>query len=84
MDESQHSANTQRTQPLHLLPDPLQGGADAVLRACLLGGFTISLGDRSLTPSAWRLRKAQNLVKLLLLAPGHRLHRERVLDLLWP
>lgn len=28
--------------------------------------------------------KARSLVKLLALAPGHRLARERVLDLLWP
>jgi predicted ATPase/DNA-binding SARP family transcriptional activator len=34
--------------------------------------------------AAWRLRKARSLVKLLVLAPGHRLHREQVLDLLWP
>ena len=34
--------------------------------------------------SAWRLRKAKGLVKLLALAPGHDLHREQVLDLLWP
>ncbi|MBI3974423.1 MAG: hypothetical protein HY332_24345 [Chloroflexi bacterium] len=34
--------------------------------------------------AAWRLRKAGSLVKLLALAPGHRLHREQVLDWLWP
>ena len=56
----------------------------STLRVYLLGGFTITLGERSLDASAWRLRKAQSLVKLLVLAPGHRLHRERVLDLLWP
>jgi DNA-binding SARP family transcriptional activator len=54
------------------------------LRVHLLGGFTITLGDQSLDTTGWRLRKAQHLVKLLLLAPGHRLHRERVFDLLWP
>jgi predicted ATPase/DNA-binding SARP family transcriptional activator/DNA-binding CsgD family transcriptional regulator len=30
------------------------------------------------------LRKAVSLVKLLALAPGHHLHRERAMDLLWP
>jgi DNA-binding SARP family transcriptional activator len=34
--------------------------------------------------AAWRLRKAKGLVKLLALAPGHRLHREQVMDALWP
>ncbi|MDQ4128574.1 MAG: tetratricopeptide repeat protein [Actinomycetota bacterium] len=30
------------------------------------------------------MRKAAGLVKLLALAPGHRLHREQVMDALWP
>jgi DNA-binding SARP family transcriptional activator len=32
----------------------------------------------------WRLRKAAAMVKLLALAPSHRMHREHVMDLLWP
>jgi DNA-binding SARP family transcriptional activator len=32
---------------------------------------------------AWRLRRARTLVKLLTLAPRHRLHREQVVDALW-
>jgi len=36
-----------------------------------------------LDDAEWRLRKAKSLVKLLALAPGHRLHREQVMDLLW-
>ena len=34
--------------------------------------------------SAWTSRKAQQLVRLLALAPGHRLTRDQVLDALWP
>ena len=33
--------------------------------------------------AAWRLRKARELVKLLALARGHRLHREQAMDALW-
>jgi DNA-binding SARP family transcriptional activator len=33
---------------------------------------------------AWHLRKARSLVKLLTLAPGHALHREQLMELLWP
>jgi DNA-binding SARP family transcriptional activator len=33
---------------------------------------------------AWRRSKAKALVKLLALTPGHRLHREQVLEALWP
>ena len=54
------------------------------VRIGLLGGFSVSVGERKVDESAWRLRKAASLVKLLALAPGHRLHRERAMDLLWP
>jgi DNA-binding SARP family transcriptional activator len=54
------------------------------LRIGLLGGFSISVGERKVDESAWRLRKAASLIKLLALAPGHRMHRERAMDLLWP
>jgi two-component SAPR family response regulator len=54
------------------------------VRIGLLGGFRVSVGSRTIEEGAWRLRKAASLVKLLALAPGHRLHRERAMDLLWP
>jgi DNA-binding SARP family transcriptional activator len=44
----------------------------------LFCGFRISVGPRSIGEDAWRLRKAKAMVKLLALAPEHRLHRERV------
>ncbi len=50
----------------------------------LLGGFRVAMGARAIEKEAWRLRKAAALIKLLALAPGHRLHREQVMDLLWP
>ena len=57
--------------------------ADEV-RIRLLGGFAVAVEDRPVATGAWRLRKARTLLKLLSLAPGHRLHRERLYDLLWP
>ncbi|MEU2055919.1 BTAD domain-containing putative transcriptional regulator [Streptomyces bungoensis] len=50
----------------------------------LLGGFAVAVQDRPVPAGAWRLRKARSLLKLLCLAPGHRMHRERLYDLLWP
>src|SRR5262245_37333348 len=32
----------------------------------------------------WARRSASGLVKVLALAPGHRLHREKLMDALWP
>ena len=54
------------------------------LRLRVLGGFHVAVGDRTVPESAWRLRKAKSLIKLLALAPERRLHRERVGELLWP
>src|SRR5215213_7826070 len=60
------------------------GGEAEGVRIRLLGGFEVSVGDRALREDAWRLKKAASLLKLLALAPNHRLHREQVMDLLWP
>lgn len=54
------------------------------VRFSLLGGFRLQCGEHSLTDDHIHLRKARDLLKLLALAPHHRLHREEVLDLLWP
>ena len=50
----------------------------------LLGGFSVRVGSRVIEDDGWPLRKAAGVIKLLALAPGHRLHRERIMDLLWP
>ena len=49
----------------------------------LLGGFAASVDGEPVPEKAWRLKKARELVKLLALAPDHRLHREQVMDVLW-
>lgn len=54
------------------------------VRVWLLGGFKISVESRTIEPHRWRLRKAAALIKLLALAPGHRLHREQIMAALWP
>src|SRR5215204_171560 len=59
-------------------------GAREMIRVRLLGGFSLSVGPRTIEESAWRLRKAAGLVKLLALTPGHRIHRDQMMHLLWP
>ncbi len=54
------------------------------LRIILLGCFRVYVGTREIDQESWRRRKAQSLVKLLALAPGHRLHKEQLIDFLWP
>lgn len=50
----------------------------------LLGGFGVSVGPRDVANEAWRLRKAASVLKLLALSPSHSLHREQVVEALWP
>src|SRR5215204_4326864 len=54
------------------------------VRVRLLGGFGVWVGSRAVSEGAWHLMKARSLVKLLALAPGHRLHHEQLMELLWP
>src|SRR5947207_11042060 len=55
-----------------------------LVRISLLGGFSAGADGQIVSEGAWRRRKAKSLVKLLALAPEHRLHRERASELLWP
>ncbi len=57
---------------------------DAALQVQLLGGFAVRANGVLIPEAQWRSRRARSLVKLLALAPDHRLHRDRVLDALWP
>jgi predicted ATPase/DNA-binding SARP family transcriptional activator len=61
-----------------VVPEPV------TIRARLLGPSEIAIGNRLLTNRDWSGRKARSLLLLLLCTRGHQLHREQVLDLLWP
>src|SRR3712207_5817828 len=63
---------------------PISGGDPEPLRVGLLGGFGVSVGARTVGEDEWPLKKAGDLVKLLALAPDHGMHRERIMDRLWP
>jgi DNA-binding SARP family transcriptional activator len=70
---------------LHISMGSSEGGNNAeAVRVWLLGGFRVSVGSRTIGDDRWQRRKAAALVKLLALAPGHRMHREHLMDLLWP
>jgi DNA-binding SARP family transcriptional activator len=58
-----------------------------MLRTCtvrLLGGFLVEVDGRRVPSEAWRHRRGADLVKRLALAPLHRLHREQLMEGLWP
>ncbi len=50
----------------------------------LLGPFRAAVDERVVEERHWSRRKPALLVKLLALQPHHQLHREQVLELLWP
>jgi DNA-binding SARP family transcriptional activator/tetratricopeptide (TPR) repeat protein len=58
--------------------------AEASIKIRLLGRFEVAVDGNAVADSVWTRRQAATLVKLLALAPGRRLHREEVLDAVWP
>ncbi len=80
-------AGPRRTRSGGELQSTRRGGSEPSpqnVAVILLGGFAVTVDERPLTEVRWRLRKARDLVKMLALAPGHRLHREQLMDELWP
>ncbi len=66
------------------MPSEEPNGRSETLRIYLLGEFRVELGSRTVAESSWRLRKARSLVKILALTSERRLHREQMIELLWP
>jgi predicted ATPase/DNA-binding SARP family transcriptional activator len=50
----------------------------------LLGDFSVWLGTKQITEEAFERRKPRQLLKLLALQNDFRLHRDQVLEILWP
>ncbi|MGZ8750134.1 MAG: AAA family ATPase, partial [Pseudonocardia sp.] len=50
----------------------------------MLGTFSVTVARSPVASDAWSRRGAASLVKLLALAEGRSLHREQVIDALWP
>src|SRR6266850_5757366 len=57
---------------------------DESLEICLLGPFRVVVDSRVVTERQWSRRKPALLIKLLALQPHHQLHREQLIELLWP
>lgn len=55
-----------------------------MVRLELFGGFRVTIGALVVPDAAWHRRKMSALIKLLCLAPKHRLRREQITAALWP
>jgi DNA-binding SARP family transcriptional activator len=58
--------------------------ASPPLHVRLLGGFCVERADAGRVVSEWPRRSAKTLMKLLSTNPGHALHREQIIDVIWP
>ena len=50
----------------------------------LLGGFRVARDDVPVAAEVWGRRQAAQLVQLLALTRDRQMHREQVIDALWP
>jgi DNA-binding SARP family transcriptional activator len=50
----------------------------------LLGRFYVAIDGAPISGDTWRSRRARDAVKLLALAPAHRMHRTELMEALWP
>src|SRR5215510_13450179 len=61
-----------------------QTPSPTTLEIYLLGPFRVAVDGRFVEARSWSRRKPSLLIKLLALQPHHQLHREQVMELLWP
>lgn len=50
----------------------------------LLGTFAVAVDGEPVADARWVRRQAALVVKLLALAPNHRLHQDQIMEVLWP
>ncbi len=50
----------------------------------LLGKFSVTFEGAPIAGDSWRSRRAADVLKLLALSPGRRLHRSQVMEAFWP
>jgi DNA-binding SARP family transcriptional activator len=61
-----------------------RSGRPELLKFHLMGGFRVAIGEHTITTGSFRLAKSRNLVILLALARGQSMHREQLMEFLWP
>jgi DNA-binding SARP family transcriptional activator len=49
-----------------------------------LGGFNVTVGGASVPIDAWQSKKARDLLKVLVARRGRAVHREELVEILWP
>ncbi|MDB5059380.1 MAG: transcriptional activator domain protein [Chloroflexi bacterium] len=84
-----HSRYIGKSSPYEALSALNNGGTTPtvdtrVLRVQTLGAFSVWRGHEQIPAECWARRSGTVLFKCLLCAPGHRMHQEQLIDVLWP
>ena len=72
-----------RTDLSLTMPDPETSG-DSSLRVQTLGGFRVWRDGVEIVPAAWKREKAVHLFQFLVTVRGRYLHKEQIVDRMWP
>ena len=78
--------NIQRKNALELLslyPEKPEH-SNICLRICMLGQFNMEFNGIAITINSWKKRKAESILKYLLLNKDHFVHRKTLAELFWP
>src|SRR5712691_9887309 len=62
----------------------MKGTRETSLAIHLLGLFRVSVQGKPVQESHWPRKQAKLLLKLLALDPKHQLHRQQLIDAIWP
>ncbi|MCP4329454.1 MAG: PAS domain S-box protein [Alphaproteobacteria bacterium] len=65
-------------------PKPVEQAASHVLRIYTLGHFCLTIGGNGLIVDQWKRRQAATILKCLVTNLGLPVHRERLIEWLWP
>jgi DNA-binding SARP family transcriptional activator/tetratricopeptide (TPR) repeat protein len=65
-------------------PGTGQNRVVTLVEISLLGRFAVTVDGTEVSERGWTRRHAAAMVKVLALTPSHRLHREQLIDAVWP
>lgn len=55
-----------------------------LLQIAVLGRYQVAVAGRIVPDAGWRSQRAASLIKLLAITRRHQLHRDQIIDALWP
>jgi len=81
-------SNAERPFVVYRRSEKLRGAPEMALnrtlRIYMLGRFEVRIGSRTVIDHSWPRRKAKAILKLLAMQEDKSLHRDQILELLWP